>query len=289
MKKRLRRLTIGALTLALLAFAAAGCAKEAGGADDAPETTPPAETAAVTEGGETGAPDTGDSNGGGYTEAELLALPEDSDGSYSYDEVDGGIRILGYKGGDTIVIPSEIDGKKVTQIGAGAFKFENDLKVAVLPESVIIIGEEAFAGCLELETVYFRGESLIVIGEKAFESCSKLSVINLPSSLEKIEFCAFLGCGSIKQIDIPKNLIVIEAGAFGITGLESVELHNGITEIQSGAFANCFNLKLCEIPDSVSNIQEDAFEKSPNVIIVASPDSYAAQYAAEQGIEFQAA
>ncbi|MDR0446146.1 MAG: leucine-rich repeat domain-containing protein, partial [Oscillospiraceae bacterium] len=76
---------------------------------------------------------------------------------------------------------------------------------------------------------------------------------------------------------------------FAYAGLESVEIPDGVTEIKHQAFAECKELTLCKIPDSVQTISDRAFENSPNVVIVASEGSYAAQYAAEQGIPFQAA
>ncbi|MDR2421246.1 MAG: leucine-rich repeat domain-containing protein, partial [Oscillospiraceae bacterium] len=253
------------------------------------ETPPPAagEAAPGTDAGAGGENRGGE---GGFTEAELLALPEEPADSYSYDEADGGIRILGSKGGlEIAVIPSKIDGKDVLQIGAGAFRYNADLKAVVLPESVTKIGKEAFAGCLELESVAFREEGLKEIGEKAFEACLKLSEFNLPNSVTGIGLCAFLGCAALKQIDFPDNITIIEAGTFGMTGLEMVKLNDVVVEIGSGAFGNCVKLQSCEVPNTVLNIVEDAFANSPNVVIVASPDSYAAQYAAERGISFQAA
>jgi hypothetical protein len=313
MKRRLSRLTTGALALALLALTATGCAKETGGVDDAPGTTPPAESAAISESDGAETPMTGDPDGGGYTEAELLALPEDSGDSYDYDEVDGGIRILGRKGSaDTIVIPSKIDGKEVTQIGAGAFRMNSDIKAVVLPESVTRIGESAFYYCSEIETVIFNGEklsevgseafaycfllksvnlpeSLLIIGDRAFDSCAKLPEIYLSDSISTIGLSAFAGCSSLKLVDIPSNISIIENIVFSYTGIENIEIPDGVTEIKLQAFAECENLTLCKIPDSVQVISDRAFENSPNVIIVASPDSYAAQYAAEQGIKFQEA
>ncbi len=56
-----------------------------------------------------------------------------------------------------------------------------------------------------------------------------------------------------------------------------------VSSIASGAFTGS-NVKTVTIPDTVTSIAADAFDEG--VTIVASPDSYAAQFAQENGFEF---
>jgi hypothetical protein len=271
-------------------LAAAGCGKQKD-AGSPPDSPPPEETEIVSDGGvpKSEAPEEPDGTAFSLTEEELLALPEDSTDAYSYDEVDGKLRILNRNGDSEIfVIPSMIDGKEVTQIVGRAFAME-DMKAVVIPETVTRIGKEAFLGCIELETVYVRGEALTEVGEKAFTICNKLSNIYLPDSITTIEPAAFSGCGGLEKINIPSSLSVLQGSVFALSGLEKIELPIGMTEIQGASLAGCPSLGYCKIPDSVEIIANNAFEQSPNVIIVASPDSYAAQFAAEKGIKFQEA
>ncbi|MDR1328135.1 MAG: leucine-rich repeat domain-containing protein [Oscillospiraceae bacterium] len=280
----------GILAPLLLLTAAAGCGKQADAGGE-PDLPPPAGTEIVSDEKVPKAETPGETGGAAFalTEEELLALPEDPADAYSYNEVDGNLRILNRNGDSEIfVIPSMIDGKEVSQIAGRAFAME-DMKAVVIPETVTRIGKEAFLGCTELETVYVKGEALIEIGEKAFMICNSLSNIYLPDSITMIEPTAFSGCEELKKIDVPDNLSVLRGSTFFSTGLEEIELPSEMTEIEGASLANCPALKYCAIPDSVKIIGVEAFTNSPNVIIVASPDSYAAQFAAEKGIKFQEA
>ena len=67
---------------------------------------------------------------------------------------DGTLEITKYVGNSaTCVIPSEINGKKVTQIGYNAFSSRTELTSITIPDGVTIIGNSAFSDCTSLETV----------------------------------------------------------------------------------------------------------------------------------------
>ena len=57
-------------------------------------------------------------------------------------------------------------------------------------------------------------DSLEVIGEFAFSGCMNLVEIDLPDKLETIEDCAFLKCYNLKQIRIPKTVKEIGRNVF---------------------------------------------------------------------------
>ncbi len=63
----------------------------------------------------------------------------------NYEVTDGKAKITGYTGNDKdVVIPSEIDGCKVTDIGARAFFGSGNFESVTIPDSVTHIGKEAF-------------------------------------------------------------------------------------------------------------------------------------------------
>ena len=59
---------------------------------------------------------------------------------------------------------------------------------------------------------------------------------------------------------------------------------DGVFSIGVHAFRGCKNLTSITIADSVETISNDAFMQSENVTIVASQDSYAAEFAGINGI-----
>ena len=76
-------------------------------------------------------------------------------GDYDYRVLnDGTVEITDYKGSDTnLVIPSEIDGKKVTSIGEDAFFDCPSLENVNISDSIKTIGSGAFYGCRKLNNV----------------------------------------------------------------------------------------------------------------------------------------
>lgn len=112
--------------------------------------------------------------------------------------------------------------------------FGND-KHIVIPDGVTRIGYEAFAGC--------DAES-----------------IELPESLEAIEFGAFRNCAFLESITIPRNVTEIEDHTFsGCHNLKSVILNSGVTAIGFQAFGFCRSLEEIDLPYWVNFIDEDAF------------------------------
>ena len=96
-------------------------------------------------------------------------------------------------------------------------------------------------------------ESVVEIGESAFAYNSSLeSLPSIPASVKKIAEGAFKGCTSLKEAFIPGS--VQEIGNFvfyGCTKLESVHLSQGIEKLGHNLFTNCKNLAELFIPASV--------------------------------------
>ena len=69
--------------------------------------------------------------------------------------------------------------------------------------------------------------------------------------------------------------------------LTSVILPDSVTSIGESAFAGCNSLTTITIPDSVTSIGEDAFSRcARNFTLTVNRDSYAAEYAAANGISY---
>ena len=212
---------------------------------------------------------------------------------------DGTVEITGYAGNSaTCVIPDEIDGKKVTEIGDSAFKGCTELTSITIPDGVIGIGNNAFSGCTSLETVTIPA-SVTYVGNSAFYGCTSLKSVTVPESVTYIGGYAFAECYSLKYADIPANVTGIGASPFyNCRSLENIntdeankwyttvdgvlydkdktELINypagkkdssyvipeGIRTIREKAFYGCLNLCELTIPDSVTEIESGAFECS---------------------------
>ena len=78
--------------------------------------------------------------------------------------------------------------------------------------------------------------------------------LNLPDSIHYMEDNVFSGCTSLKHVTLPKQLRWIAPELFDSSGIESIEIHDGIEEIGYWAFWGCKNLKSLTIPESVTRI-----------------------------------
>ena len=96
------------------------------------------------------------------------------------------------------------------------------------------------------------------IGKFVFHSNSIINELSIPASVVKINEYALSECHSLKKLTIPGTVKVISDNAFSSSGLNEVELSNGITEIGEGAFTFC-QLKEAIIPGTVKQIGKKAF------------------------------
>lgn len=123
---------------------------------------------------------------------------------FDYEIYDGKVIITKYKGTETdVVIPDEVEGVPVGEIGFYCFEANWNLVSVTLPETVTVIGENAFM------------------------SCNALAQINIPSGLTNIERGAFAGCASLTEMTIPSAVTSVHEEAFTMCdGLVSLTIEN---------------------------------------------------------------
>ena len=105
----------------------------------------------------------------------------------------------------------------------------------ILPEGMIKIPGSMCEICHNLKKVVLPS-TLKRIGIGAFCRCSQLFDINIPDGIEDIGENTFQGCKSLKQITIPSSLKRLSPEIFDSSGIESIELPEGLTSIGSWAF-----------------------------------------------------
>ncbi|MGE7675697.1 InlB B-repeat-containing protein [Lysinibacillus sp. NPDC094403] len=193
-----------------------------------------------------------------FSQLSLSNLPvyanSDSEEDYVTMDVDKGVSIWRYKGlSKDIVIPSEIKGKPVVEIGGFAFS-DMSLKSVKIPSSVTTIGFKAFNNNL-LENVEIPS-SVTTIGDAAF-SANRLTSVEISSSVKTISKAAFYS-NQLTSVKIPSSVTTIGEDAFSRNNLANVEIPSSVTTIGMRAFQ--FNqLTKVDIPSSVTTIEKGAF------------------------------
>ena len=204
------------------------------------------------------------------------AKEEKHDFLYHID--DRGVVIEGYLGRKkTLAVPGNIDDHPVYKIDDKAFYEDEKLEKIILPNTLRIIGREAFAGS-SLETAILP-KSLLIIEDGAFAD-SSLKSVNIPDSVSVIGEEAFSGT-EITSIRIPRLVISIGARAFEQTNITSIILPSNVKSVSEetfswcrelktviiegakiigpSAFAGCDKLKNINLPDTLTTIEDCAF------------------------------
>ena len=85
----------------------------------------------------------------------------------------------------------------------------------IIPNTVTVIGNEAFAYCENLNSVAIPN-SVIVIENRAFAYCDYLNTVTIPNSVTTIGNLAFFLCPRFTYIIIPNSVTSIGDGAFDL-------------------------------------------------------------------------
>ena len=181
--------------------------------------------------------------------------------------------------------------KGLQYIGDEAFRDCESLCWVTLPQQLIGIGEKAFAGCAKLTSIVIPG-TVGRIGDQAFEPTIVLSGHKNSAAEDYIKDNG----GTFRQVDYHKlasssgqldemewtlkdgNMIVTGKGALNLGSLEAypwdalrgdivtLELGEGITEVDAQAFALCRKLTTVTVPASLERTAEGAFPEDVEII-----------------------
>ena len=160
---------------------------------------------------------------------------------------------------------------------------------------VVGIGYGAFRDCAGLTSVEIPN-SVTSIGGYAFQGCTGITNIEIPNSVTSIGGYAFHGTafydnwedgliyfGNILYAykgDMPENTVVeikdgttcINPGAFdGYAELVGVIIPSSVTEIGYAAFRNCTSLTSVTLPNNITEISSDLFNGCTNLTNIIIP------------------
>ena len=200
---------------------------------------------------------------------------EEIKGKFTYEINGDEITVIGYKDGSEMVIPENLFGFTVTEIGDSAFRNCKLIVSVSIPDSVTSIGSSAFIYCSWLTSVTFGENSkLESIGDSAFSECSSLTSIAIPDSVTSIGDSAFYNC-SLTSIAIPDSVTSIGDSAFYNCSLTSITIPDSVTSIGDSAFYNCSSLTSVTFGENskLESIGDSAFYNCSSLTCITIPDS----------------
>lgn len=217
-------------------------------------------------------------------------LPETlKSGDYEYTVYNDTAAITRYTGDKKdVTIPSELQGKKIVNIGPYSFANNKNITSVTIPESVLYLGIGAFSDCTNLSWIDLPETPVHISGSAFINTAYYNNSINwtdgafyidknlifadetatgdfvVRKGTRNICYSAFDSNESITSVFIPSSVKTIGIDAFSCcTNLKKVTMEEGVEEIGNWAFYGCERLTDINIPDSVTTINKDAFNYTP--------------------------
>ena len=180
------------------------------------------------------------------------------------------------------------DGRFLVKDGAIVASALSGVSELVIPGNVETIEKQAFAQCYNLQKLIVS-EGVKKIADEAFTNCGNLREITLPESLEEFgnnvfrgvrnivsfsgkgaagngeylvidgTLLAVAGFNDLADVTIPAGVTKIAPYLFENSGITSVVIPEGVTEIGENAFYWCRNLTSVTLPESLKKIGNLAF------------------------------
>ncbi len=265
---------------------------------------------------------------------------------YSFSQIPGTayVEITGSTAKEDVKIPEMLGGRQVVSIAQSVFLGNIYITSVEFPEGFTTLKDMAFFACANLESVKFPA-SLTELGTTVFGECTSLKEIKvdkdnpdfsdidgvlfnkdaskivyypigrndfsykIPDSVTVVGSSAFSGANKLSKVTMPKNLTVIEDGAFykclfissytlpstlkeigkraffGSVALNEVIMNEGLQSIGDSAFGYCNKLLSVQVPKSVTAIGSmalgfnDENKKIDAMVIYCYKDSAAHTYA----------
>ena len=186
-----------------------------------------------------------------------------------------------------IMIPEEIDGKKVTAIGKDAF-FRCDITSVILSNTLKLIEDEAFLECPNVKELTIPA-SVDSIGKHAFNAWDALEQVTIEDSPNvlhagrggsSVMSSMFSDQPLLKKAYMGRNHICPTVGAsmdyeinlFARSHVEEITFGDYVTEIQKHELLGCKSLKKVNLSKNITSIGDIAFDGCELLSEIAIPD-----------------
>lgn len=161
-----------------------------------------------------------------------------------------------------------------------------------LPDTVLRIGDSAFAGCERLTSITIPN-GVTSLGRGVFSECTGLTNVTISDTVTSVGNGAFWGCSALASLIIPANLTIIGDVPFirdipffrGCSNLTAITVpadNSAYSSLDGVLFSKDQRILIAyppgrpggyAIPDGVTNIRGYAFMESAGLSAIAIPDS----------------
>lgn len=148
-------------------------------------------------------------------------------------------------------------------VRGGWYMFRNctGLEQVTIGGKVTIIPDYIFEGCSNLLKVDFEERvcDTLAIGDGAFHSCTNLQTMSTGDSANVRTQGVKNASPNLPKLEIPAGTTTIGKSAFSdCTGIKSITMHDGITELSPYTFYRCSSVEEVHLPSTIKNINRGA-------------------------------
>ena len=111
-----------------------------------------------------------------------------------------------------------------------------------MPSSITDLGHYALAENTALESVIFENGIEAFTGQGVCLRCTALNNVVLPNTLKDTGYATFSYATALKTIELPQSLETIGNRSFQNSGLTTITIPSGVTNIIDRAFYGCASL-----------------------------------------------
>jgi len=143
---------------------------------------------------------------------------------------------------DDFKIPHVVNGIVATKLAKNFCINCSELTEIIIPDTVVIIGDQAFLNCASLTKIVF-GKNVHTIEQRAFIDCESLEEIVIPDTVINLGQRAFNNCKKLKSITLGSGIKEIGPYTFSnCTSLEEIIINTSLSSIGDYAFSGCNSL-----------------------------------------------
>ena len=172
----------------------------------------------------------------------------------------------------------------VFEISSACFADNREMTSAVIPSTVGIIGKMAFSGCVKLKNIYVNSASknysaldgLLYDKDKTQLLCcpnGKTVLPSLPLSVTRIGCGAFYGNTSLQTVQLPEGVTEIDDYAFAHSAVKDITIGENVKRIGDMAFSFCKELTDVTLSKGVETLGERAFSNCTSLKSVYVPST----------------
>ncbi len=200
------------------------------------------------------------------------SVEETGDFSYVLNSTGEYARIVRYRGESAeVVIPEELQGKPVKEIGQYTFLSSPHVTSISIPASVTKIEDPSFYTLPLLETITVAEENVgftvvdgVLYHKKmgtvyCYPQGKKDTAYTMPDSVKTIYSRAFYN-SQLTEVTMSDKVTKVQTGAFAESkNLTTVHFSSKASQLFESAFENCTSLTKLELPESLTSIGSKCF------------------------------